>query len=249
MRSFFRLLRIAQVLLRYRLDELVDATHLFRPLRSVRGLVAPTPPAIAELPRGVRLMRALEELGPIFVKIGQLLSTRRDLIPSDVADQLALLRDRVAPFDGNAAQVLVERALGEPISKLYRRFDCDPLASASIAQVHAAELADGREVVVKVLRPGIGERIAQDVALLRAFARLAQRHLPDAERIQPLEVVAEIETTLRNELDLQREGANASLLRRNFADSPDLYVPEIVWSHSRESVLTMERVRGIPSDD
>ncbi|HVF35434.1 MAG TPA: 2-polyprenylphenol 6-hydroxylase, partial [Candidatus Saccharimonadia bacterium] len=182
-------------------------------------------------------------------KIGQLLSTRRDLIPSDVADQLALLRDRVAPFDGAAAQLLVERALGEPIATLYRRFEQEPLASASIAQVHAAELPDGREVVVKVLRPGIGERIAQDVALLRALARLAQRHLADADRIQPLEVVAEIESTLRNELDLQREGANASLLRRNFADSPDLYVPEIVWSHSRESVLTMERVRGIPSDD
>ncbi|HET9484465.1 MAG TPA: ubiquinone biosynthesis regulatory protein kinase UbiB [Xanthomonadales bacterium] len=249
MRSFFRLLRIAQVLLRYRLDELVEATHLFRPLRLVRGLVAPSPPAVEGMPRGVRVMRALEELGPIFVKFGQLLSTRRDLIPADVADQLALLRDRVAPFDGQAAQLLVERALGEPAATLFRRFDCEPLASASIAQVHAAELPDGREVVVKVLRPGIGQRIAQDVALLRALARLAQRHLPDANRIQPLEVVAEIENTLHNELDLQREGANASLLRRNFEGSPDLYVPEIVWSHSTESVLTMERVRGIPSDD
>ena len=249
MRSFFRLLRIAQVLLRYRLDELVRAAHLFRPLRFVRGIVAPSPPGIDAMPRGERVKLALEELGPIFVKFGQILSTRRDLIPPDVADQLALLRDRVAPFDGDTARAIVEEALGEPVAKAYGSFERMPLASASIAQVHAATLPEGREVVVKVLRPGIAERIERDVKLLYAIGRLAQRHLPDAARIQPLEVVAEIDNTLKNELDLQREGANASLLRRNFEGSPDLYVPEIVWSHSTETVLTMERVRGIPSDD
>ena len=248
MRSAVRLLRIVQVLLRWRLDTLVDAPRLARPLALARTL-ASSPREIAALPRGVRVRRALEELGPIFVKFGQILSTRRDLLPGDVADELAHLRDRVEPFDGEVARARIERALAAPVATLFRRFDATPLASASIAQVHAAELPDGREVVVKVLRPGIAARIEEDLALLRALAKLAQRHLADAERIQPLEVVAEIENTLRNELDLQREGANASLLRRNFADSPDLYVPEVHWSHSKETVLTMERVRGIPSDD
>ena len=248
MRSVFRLVGIVRVLLYWRLDTLVDAPRLARPFALVRTLSGSSP-EVAELPRGVRVRRALEALGPIFVKAGQILSTRRDLLPGDVADELAHLRDRVEPFDGEVARAHIERELGAPVATAFRRFEATPLASASIAQVHAAELPDGREVVVKVLRPGIAERIEQDLALLRALARLAHRHLRDAERIQPLEVVAEIENTLRNELDLQREGANASLLRRNFQDSPDLYVPEVHWSHSTESVLTMERVRGIPSDD
>lgn len=248
-RRFFRLLYIARVLLRYRLDELVEATHLFRGLRYARALIARSTPEIEALSRGARLRRACEELGPIFVKVGQILSTRRDLVPPDVAQELALLQDRVAPFDGAVAERVIETELGGTIGVLYRNFERTPLASASIAQVHAAELPDGRAVVVKVLRPGVGAQIEQDVALLHALGRLAQRHLADADRIRPLEVVAEVENTLRHELDLQREGANASLLRRNFADSPDLYVPEVHWSHSTETVLTMERVYGLPSDD
>jgi ubiquinone biosynthesis protein len=244
-----RLYAIARVLLRYRLDELVEATRLFRPLRPLRGLIARSPPDVANMPRGQRLRLALEELGPIFVKFGQILSTRRDLLPPDVAAELALLQDRVAPFDGALAQAEIERALGKPVAELYARFEREPLASASVAQVHAAELADGRQVVVKVLRPQVEQRIATDLALLRTLGGLAQRYAPDAERIQPLELVAEIERTLRDELDLQREGANASLLRRNFADSPDLLVPEVIWPLSSGRVLTLERVYGIACDD
>ncbi|HET9485278.1 MAG TPA: ubiquinone biosynthesis regulatory protein kinase UbiB [Xanthomonadales bacterium] len=249
MRGFIRLAGIARVLLRYRLDELVEATHLFRPLRLVRGIVAPSGPEILRMPRGARLRKALEELGPIFVKVGQILSTRRDLLPADVADELTLLQDRVKPFDGALAERLVEEALGKPIGELFRRFDRTPLASASIAQVHAAELPDGREVVVKVLRPCIDEQIARDLSLLRTLGGLAQRYAPNARYTRPLDVVAEVERTLVGELDLQREGANASVLKRNFEGSKDLYVPGVHWSHSNERVLTLERVRGIPSDD
>jgi ubiquinone biosynthesis protein len=248
-RSLARLLNIARVLLRYRLDELVEATHLFRGLRPLRGLIARSPSDIAGASRGRRVRLALEELGPIFVKFGQILSTRRDLLPPDVADELALLQDRVAPFDGALARRAVEAALAGPVAERYASFDETPLASASVAQVHAATLADGREVVVKVLRPGVHERVETDLALLRALGAMAQRYAPNARYIRPLDVVAEIERTLRDELDLQREGANASVFRRYWEKSPDLLVPQVFWSHSNERVLTLERVRGIPSDD
>jgi ubiquinone biosynthesis protein len=244
-----RLIGIAAVLLRYRLDELVDATHLFRPLKWLRPVLPGARGAIADLPRGERLRRALTELGPIFVKFGQILSTRRDLLPPDIADELSLLQDQVSPFPGSAAQAAVELALKAPIAALYQSFDLAPLASASIAQVHAARLHDGSDVVVKILRPRIEQRIEADIQLLRALGTLAQRWHPAADNVRPLDVVAEIESTLRNELDLQREGANASLLRRNFADGQDLYVPQVHWSHTCTSVLTLERVRGIAADD
>jgi ubiquinone biosynthesis protein len=242
-------LRIAAVLIRYRLDDLVDAAHLYRPLKLIRAFL-PRPRAdTAAASRGVRLVMALTELGPIFVKFGQILSTRRDLIPADVADELTRLQDQVAPFPEAEARAAIERALGAPVAQRFATFEGTPLASASIAQVHAATLENGREVVVKVLRPQIRERIADDVALLRAIASSVQRFHPNADKIRPHEIVTEIETTLTNELDLQREGANASLLRRNFAGSNDLYVPDVIWSHSSERVLTLERVRGIPVDD
>lgn len=244
-----RLLRIAATLVRYRLDDLVEAAHLFRPLKILRPLL-PRPRAdVALLPRGERLRLALIELGPIFVKFGQILSTRRDLLPTDVADELALLQDQVPPFPGVTARAAVEAALGAPITTLYKTFDETPLASASIAQVHAAQLPDGRDVVVKVLRPAIHARIAADIDLLHALGELAQRWHPAADKIRPREIVVEIESTLWNELDLQREGANASLLRRNFAAGDDLIVPEVYWSHSTESVLTLQRVHGIAVDD
>lgn len=249
LRQLPRLLRIAAVLLRYRLDELVDAAHLFRPLKIVRPFFPKPRADIAIMSRGERLRLALTELGPIFVKFGQILSTRRDLLPADIAEQLALLQDQVAPFPGTQAQAMIEAALGKPIAELYGAFDQQPLASASIAQVHAARLHDGREVVIKVLRPNIALRIEQDIGLLQALGALAQRWHPNADKVRPLDVVAEIEGTLRNELDLQREAANASVLRRNFLDSDDMYVPEVFWSYSKESVLTLERVRGIPTDD
>jgi len=249
LRQVPRLLRIAATLLRYRLDDLVDAAHLFRPVKVLRPLL-PAPRAdIAQLARGARLRLALIELGPIFVKFGQILSTRRDLLPPDIADELALLQDQVPPFAGAVARVAVEAALGAPIASLFARFDETPLASASIAQVHAAQLHDGREVVVKVLRPGIRERVAADIDLLRALGELAQRWHPAADKIRPRDIVSEVETTLHNELDLQREGANASLLRRNFAASDDLVVPEVHWPLTTQAVLTLERVHGIGVDD
>src|SRR5690606_8798666 len=209
---------------------------------------------ITDLPRGARVRLALQELGPIFVKFGQVLSTRRDLVPADGADELVLLQDQVAPFDGEEARAIVERELERPVAEAFARFDIVPLASASVAQVHAAQLpgvdgAPGAEVVVKVLRPGIDARIAADIRLLERIAGLVERTHPSADKIRPREVVAEVASTLAAELDLQREGANASVLRRFWSGSPDLYVPAPVWSHSSERVLTLERVHGIPSDD
>ena len=257
LRQLPRLLRIVRIAARHGLEDLLPGTRRPWPLRFARVFARPDA-RIAALPRGERLVLALTLLGPIFVKAGQILSTRRDLLPPDVADALTQLQDRVAPFPGEQARAAVEAAFGMPLAVRYRTFEDSPLASASIAQVHAATLhaEDMRaaglaspEVVVKVLRPGIHERIADDVALLRALAGFVERTHPKADRIRPREIVAEVATTLVNELDLQREGANASLLRRNFAGSDDLYVPAVVWSHTREGVLTLERVRGIPVDD
>nr|WP_225427917.1 ubiquinone biosynthesis regulatory protein kinase UbiB [Dyella tabacisoli] len=244
-----RLMRVASVLLAYRLDEFVDATHLFRPLKLLRPLLARPRNEVKHLPRGERLRLAMTELGPIFVKAGQVLSTRRDLVPADIADELALLQDQVAPFAGSQARAIVEQQLKAPVAQLFAYFDETPLASASIAQVHAATLHDGRSVVVKVLRPGIDGQIARDVRLLRSLGELAQRWHPNADKIRPLDVVAEVEKMLENELDLQREGASASLLRRNFDSGVDLYVPEVHWELTGERVLTLERVHGVSCDD
>ncbi|MBS0575483.1 MAG: ubiquinone biosynthesis regulatory protein kinase UbiB [Proteobacteria bacterium] len=248
MKGGLRIVQILRVVLRHRLDTLLDETRLARWLKLLRPFV-PVRGDAAKLARGERLRLALQDLGPLFVKFGQVLSTRRDLLPPDIADALALLQDRVAPFPGEQAEVIVAQALGRPLTELYRHFERTPLASASVAQVHAAQLPDGREVVVKVLRPGVETRIEQDLALLRSFARLAEKIGPDPAMTRPQEIVAELERSLRGEMDLQREGANASLMRRNFAGSPDLYVPEVFWSHSSEQVLTMERVHGVRADD
>ncbi|WP_256646003.1 ubiquinone biosynthesis regulatory protein kinase UbiB [Thermomonas paludicola] len=249
MKSALRALRIGRVLLRYRLDDLLDDTPAERWLRLMRPFVPRASREVGTLSRGARLRLALQELGPIFVKFGQILSTRRDLVPPDIAEELTQLQDQVAPFDGLLARSLVEAELGRGIEEAYASFDVAPLASASIAQVHAATLHDGREVVVKVLRPAIREQIAGDMALLNSVAGIVQRTHSNADKIRPREIVAEIENTLAAELDLQREAGNASLLRRNWLGSPDLYVPEVIWSHTAERAMTMERVRGIPSDD
>lgn len=249
MRAALRASKIGRVLLRYRLDDLLDDTPAERWLKLARPFVPRASAAIAAQSRGARLRLALQELGPIFVKFGQILSTRRDLVPPDVADELSQLQDRVKPFDGETARAIVEQALGRPVSEAFGSFDTTPLASASIAQVHAATLAGGREVVVKVLRPKIEKQIAADISLLNSAAALVDRTHPSADKIRPRAIVAEIETTLAAELDLQREGGNASVMRRMWLDSDDLYVPEIIWSHTAERALTMERVRGIPSDD
>lgn len=254
MRSLLRALRIGRVLVRYRLDDLLDGTPAGPWLKLMRPFVPRASAQIAAQSPGARLRLALQDLGPIFVKFGQILSTRRDLVPPEIAVELALLQDRVAPFDGQQARTIVEAALGRPVSEAFAAFDTVPLASASIAQVHAATLpADGaapaREVVVKVLRPGIERQIAGDIALLQAVAAVVDRAHPAADKIRPREIVAEVENTLAAELDLQREGANASVLRRNWQGSPDLYIPEVIWSHTAAGALTMERVHGIPSDD
>ncbi len=249
MNAVLRATRIGRVLLRYRLDDLLDGTPAERWLKLARPFVPRASAEVAAMSRGARLRLALQELGPIFVKFGQILSTRRDLMPPDIATELALLQDRVAPFDGETARRIVETALAQDIREAFEHFDTAPLASASIAQVHAARLPGGREVVVKVLRPDIERQIDGDIALLSSIAALVERAHPRAEKIRPREVVREIETTLAAELDLQREGANASVIRRFWKDSPDLYVPEVIWSHTAERVLTLERVYGIPSDD
>lgn len=248
MPTLFRLIRIIFVALRYRLDELV--------LSSIKHPLAHWLLRIVRLgrrprtPRGLRLRLALESLGPIFVKFGQVLSTRRDLIPLDVAQELALLQDRVPPFPSDQAARCVQEALGESPHTLFESFDADPIASASIAQVHFAVLRDGREVAVKVLRPGMLDIIEKDLRLLRVLAGLVERLAPDGRRLKPLEVVAEFDKYLHDELDLVREASNCSQLRRNFG--PDtgranlLMVPEVVWEYTTTTVFTMERMRGVP---
>ncbi len=254
LRVIARLIEIQRVLVRHGLDEFVRATHLYRPLRFL-FLMSPWTwfSRLGHEPRGVRLRLALEELGPIFVKFGQALSTRRDLLPVDIADELAKLQDRVPPFDGRLARAVVEEALGHDVAKLFASFDETPLAAASIAQVHAAQLrpeapingAKTHEVVVKVLRPDMHAVIARDLEVLHALARFAEAHWPGSVRLRPVEVVREYEKTVLDELDLMREAGNASQLRRNFEQSPLLYVPAVHWDFCRPGVMVMERIRGV----
>jgi ubiquinone biosynthesis protein len=247
--QILRLLHINRVLIGHGLDEIVFATHLFRPVRFALYLLPWNWFPRARAPRAVRLRLALEELGPLFVKFGQILSTRRDLLPDDIAEEFARLQDSVAPFPGAVARALIEQAYGQPLDAVFAAFDEAPLASASIAQVHAATLPDGRAVIVKVVRPGIRKVIRRDVGLLHTLAELAERYWPEGRRLRPREVVAEYEKTILDELDLVREAANASQLRRNFADSPLLYVPEVFWPLTRANVMVMERISGIPVSD
>lgn len=244
-----RLLHIQRVLVRHGLDEVLEATHLLGPLRHLGKLSPEAWRESRDLPRAVRIRRTLEDLGPIFVKFGQTLSTRRDLLPDDVAEELVKLQDRVPPFPGEAAQRIVEKALGRPVSELFAEFDPEPLASASVAQVHAARLHEGSQVIVKVLRPDIEQQIHADIALLREVALLARRFWPEARRLRPVEVVAEFEKTILDELDLVREAANAAEMRRHFEDSEMLYIPKIHWPYTRREVLVMERISGIPVGD
>ncbi len=250
LRVVVRLIEIQRVLLKHGLDDYVRATHLYRPLRFLFFL---SPGVWFErrrrASRAERLRLALEELGPIFVKFGQAVSTRRDLLPTDIADELAKLQDRVPPFDGRLARELIERSLGQSVGELFQSFDETPLAAASIAQVHAARLRSGAEVVVKVLRPGMRAQIERDLEVLHALAGLAERYWSEGRRLRPREVVAEYEKTILDELDLMREAANASQLKRNFAGSELLYVPEVHWDLCRTDVMVMERIHGVPISD
>ena len=245
-RQLGRMLTIQRVLMKHGLDEIVWRTHLFRPLAWLGRLLSF---GRRRRPLGVRLRTALEELGPIFVKFGQALSVRPDLLPPDIAAELAKLQDQVPPFAGEQATAALTAAFGKPIEQVFASFERTPLAAASIAQVHAARLPDGRDVVVKILRPNVGALIQRDVEVLYAIAGLAERYWPEARRLHPVEVVAEFERTLAVELDLMREAANASQLERNFAGSALLHVPEVHWDYCRQGVLTIERIVGIRVDD
>ena len=239
-----RLLKIVSVSVRFGLYEFAfehertrHARRLLK-LRLLRGRHT--------TPRAVRLRRALEALGPIFVKFGQMLSTRRDLLPTDIADELAMLQDRVPPFATADVLTTLQRVYGRPVDEVFLRFDREPIASASVAQVHLAQLPDGTEVAVKVLRPGIAPIIANDLALMHAVATLIERLWKYGKRLRPHAVVAEFEKHLENELDLMREAANASQLRRNFEGSPLLRVPEVYWDYCAQDVMVMERMHGTP---
>ncbi|GGI53711.1 ubiquinone biosynthesis regulatory protein kinase UbiB [Oxalicibacterium solurbis] len=242
--KFLRVFKIIRVAIRYGLDDIAMSgltiprtTRLLNAILFWRDISAP---------RGERLRRALEDLGPIFVKFGQVLSTRRDLMPMDIADELARLQDRVPPFPTEQAIAQIVRSLGAHPDQLFAQFEREPVASASIAQVHFAQLKNGRNVAVKVLRPGVRRSIDDDLALMRIVAGMVERWWADGRRLKPREVVAEFDKYLHDELDLMREAANGSQLRRNFADSQLLVVPEMFWDYCSTSVITMERMTGIP---
>ncbi|HVY53644.1 MAG TPA: ubiquinone biosynthesis regulatory protein kinase UbiB [Gammaproteobacteria bacterium] len=243
---FYRLMHINFVLARYNLDEMILAIHWLYPIRFFRYLNPWHWTTGRHLPRGVRVRLALETLGPIFVKAGQILSTRIDFLPEDIALELTKLQDRVKPFPGILAKQTIEESFKCPVEEVFSSFEIQPLASASIAQVHAATLSNGKSVVVKILRPKIKNMIDRDLDLLMTLAKLAERYWRRSRSFKPKEIVNEIAHTLYDELDLLREGANASQLRRNFLHSKDLYIPEIFWAHSRPDVLVMERIEGIP---
>lgn len=249
-RLILRLLTIQRVLVRHGLDEIITQIHLLQPLRFlfllspwawVRRSTAAT--------RGVRIREALQELGPIYVKFGQSISTRQDLLPADIGVELAKLQDKVPPFPAKVALEQIAQAFGRPADAVFAEFNAEALAAASIAQVHAARLRSGEEVVVKLLRPNVGQQIKTDLEVLYAFARLAQRYWPDGRRLRPVEVVNEYKKTVLNELDLMREAANAAQLRRNFLGSKILYVPEVYFDYCRPGVMVMERIRGIAISD
>ncbi|MEM7254671.1 MAG: ubiquinone biosynthesis regulatory protein kinase UbiB [Pseudomonadota bacterium] len=244
-----RLLYINMVLVRHGLDDVVLSLPPFRPLRFLLFFLPWNWVRTDVRPRGERIRTALEDLGPIFVKFGQLLSVRPDLVPEDVSRELASLQDHVPPFEGAVAKQLVERAYGRPISAVFSHFDETPMASASIAQVHSATLHDGQEVVVKVVRPDIEKVIHRDVDLLYSLAEMAEKYWPASRQLRPTEVITEYEKTILDELDMLREAASAAHLARNFESSDLLTVPDVHWDYTREKVLVMERVSGVAVDD
>ncbi len=246
-RTLIRMLAIQRVLVKYGLDDIIKETHLLRPLRFLFYLAPRRRDRSA--PIGERIRLALEELGPIFVKFGQAISTRRDLLPPDIADELAKLQDAVPPFPASEAREILNEAYKRDVGEVFQRFDAEPLAAASIAQVHTAQLTDGTEVIVKLLRPGVREQIEKDLAVLRMVAGLADRYWEHGKRLRPLEVVDEYEHTIIDELDLMREAANTAQLKRNFEGSDMLYVPEIYWDYCRPEAMVQERIYGTPISD
>jgi len=245
-----RLLAIRRVLVRHGIDQLLNDSELLGPARVLFRLSPATwGPRRYDAPRGVRIRQALEDLGPIFVKFGQSVSTRLDLLPADIGQELTKLQDQVPPFPAEQALAEVERNFGAPAETVFASFDREALAAASIAQVHAARLHSGEDVVVKILRPRVRQLIEQDLEVMYALARLAQRWWPEARPLRPVDLVGEYEKTILNELDLLREAANANQLRRNWSGSPLIYVPKVYFDYCRTGVMVMERIRGIPVDD
>jgi ubiquinone biosynthesis protein len=250
LRVLARLIRIHRALARHGLVDFTRGTSVHGKLRLI-GWLSPWLwfHGASTGNRGLRLRLALEELGPVFVKFGQAISTRRDLLPPDIAEELVKLQDQVPPFSGEIARLIATDSLGKPLEQLFRHFETEPLAAASIAQVHAATLTDGREVIVKILRPQMREVIQRDIEVLYALADLAERHSHELARLRPREIVREYENTILDELDLMREAANAATLKRNFAGDPKLHVPEVHWDLCRTNVMVMERIHGIPIGD
>jgi ubiquinone biosynthesis protein len=249
MEQILRLLAIQRVLIKHGLDEFIFATHLFRPVRFLFYIFPWNWFGRKKGPRAERMRLMLEELGPIYVKLGQILSTRRDLIPEDIANEFAKLQDAVAPFSGKVARKIIEEAYECELSDVFLEFDETPLASASVAQVHRATLKDGRDFIIKVIRPDIETLIRKDLSLLHLLAEKAEKYYRKGKALRFTGVVAEFEKTLLNELDLQREAANASQLQRNFIKEDRYYVPDINWELTRRNVLAMERVTGISVRD
>ncbi|MCH9048381.1 MAG: ubiquinone biosynthesis regulatory protein kinase UbiB [Proteobacteria bacterium] len=244
-----RLITIQKTLIRYGLDEIVLASSGSRPVRILFYLFPWNWFGRKRGPRAERLRCALEDLGPIFIKLGQILSTRRDFLPEDISQEFSKLQDKVPPFPGKEARRIIEDAFDKKIDEIFLEFDETPLASASIAQVHAAKMKDGREMIIKVVRPDVEEIIRRDLGLMYFLADKVERYTEDGRRLGPVNVIAEFEKTLLGELDLMREAANASQLRRNFADSDKLYVPEVCWDLTHKNVMVMERISGIAVND
>ncbi|KUJ74561.1 ubiquinone biosynthesis protein UbiB [Thiomicrospira sp. XS5] len=245
LRQVARLIRINRVLTHYQIDKMVLSHSKYAWLLLLNKLLPWNWRPSSKGSRGERIRLALEELGPIFIKLGQALSTRKDLLPEDIGAELRKLQDDCPPFDEQHSIAIIERGLKRSIEEAYASFDPKPMASASIAQVHAASLYDGTEVVVKVVRPDIKPVIEQDVAIMKSLAGLLEAAAKETKRLHPVEVVEEFEKTILDELDMMREASNASQLRRNFENSDLLYVPEVYWSHTNDNVMTMERIRGI----
>ncbi|MBW8189934.1 ubiquinone biosynthesis regulatory protein kinase UbiB [Neiella marina] len=251
-KQHWRLYQITKIFWQYRLDKLFPESWLPWYIRYARFVVLWFRPVNKQDSDAARFRLALEALGPVFVKFGQMLSTRRDLLPDEYAEELAKLQDRVPPFCQQQAQQQIEAAFGQPLANIFSSFEAEPLASASVAQVHGAQLqiaGEQRDVVVKVIRPGIAKVIAADISVMSMFAGLAEKFLPDGKRLRPKEVVNEYRKTLFDELDLMREAANGIQLRRNFEGSDSLYIPEIYADFCRQNVLVMERIDGIPVSD
>ncbi|MCZ2723578.1 ubiquinone biosynthesis regulatory protein kinase UbiB [Marinomonas sp. 15G1-11] len=244
--NLIRTWRIFHVIIRYRLDTFIPVEKLPWFLKYTFGVLSSKGRGNLQGSRGERLRLALESLGPIFVKFGQLLSTRRDLLDDDLADQLAKLQDKVPPFSGEQAQDIIEHSLGAPIADCFDEFALTPLASASIAQVHTAKLKTGEDVVIKVIRPNIEPTIKQDIGLLYTLAKLLNKYSKDGRRLKPIEVVSDYEYTILDELDLAKEAANTGLLQRNFHESDLLYVPQVYWDYCRHNIMVIERIEGIP---